>query len=151
MKNKRHKMILELIQNNDIDTQEDLLKLLKENQYHITQATVSRDIKELKLIKVPTENGKYKYKYNKPTIPQDSPNFLSIFSSSIAKIDIAQNMVVIKTISGMAQAICANIDSLHFDHLVGTIAGDDTIFIAMQDNKSAKNIVDIFQDLIFGR
>lgn len=151
MKNKRHDKILELIKNNDVDTQEELLRLLKESRYNVTQATVSRDIKELRLIKVQTDMGKYRYEYKEIDKENISLGFFGLFSSSVIKVEAAQNLVVIKSIGGMAQAICAGIDSMHFESLVGTLAGDDTIFIVMRDNENAKSVENKFQKLMFGR
>ncbi len=152
MKNKRHSKILELIQNNNINTQEELLRLLRENEYDVTQATVSRDIKELKLVKVQTDDGKYKYKYKDDIISENNAaGFLPMFSSSITKVEAAQNLVVIKSIGGMAQAICTGIDLLKIDSLIGTVAGDDTIFVALKDSKSAEYIAEKFQEMIFER
>ena len=139
MKAKRHAKILELISKREIDTQEELLKALRESQFNVTQATVSRDIKELRLIKALSPDGNYRY-----TAPGKQENkslrdkYVSILSDSILTIDYAGNTGVVKCNVGMAQAACAAIDGMEWDTLVGTLAGDDTIFILMRTEKDAK-------------
>lgn len=142
MKSKRHKKILELISDFSIETQEDLQKRLTENGFFVTQATVSRDIKELRLIKVQSGSGKYQYSV---TFKEDNADmslkFHSIFIQSVISIDFAGNIVVIKCYTGMANAACASLDSIHWSGVVGTLAGDDTIFIVMRDSKNASEFV----------
>lgn len=151
MKAERHAKILELIQNNNIDTQEELLGLLKENGYDVTQATVSRDIKELRLIKLPTSDGTYRYASDNTQVGDVVLGFFSVFSNSIIKTEAAGNMVVIQSLSGMAQAICAGIDSMRFQEIIGTIAGDDTIFIVARDESCANKLTGEIQKLLLGR
>lgn len=139
MKSKRLKDIVDIILSNDIDTQENLLAHLKERGYNVTQATVSRDINSLSLVKIPTDTG---YKY---ALPQRSEALLSdtkalfdeLIVSSIISIDHALNTVCIKCKSGMAQAVCARIDMAQPVNTVGTLAGEDTIFILMRTEKDA--------------
>lgn len=149
MKDKRHKKILELIDNFNIETQDDLLNMLKECGFNVTQATVSRDIKDLRLVKTIDNTGKYKYTLDVNLSNGVAYNSLKGFSYSIKSIDSSGNMVVIKTLSGMAQAVCANIDSMDVDNMLGTIAGDDTIFILMRDQESLNKFIDETRKLLF--
>lgn len=151
MKTKRHSKILELIQDNTIDTQEELLRLLKRDGYDVTQATVSRDIKELRLIKILASNGQYKYSTGKNETTDISVKFYSLFSDSVLNVEFAGNIVVLKCMVGMAQAVCAAMDSMHWDGVVGTLAGDDTIFILVRNENSAINLVSEFKKLIAGK
>ena len=142
MKSKRHAKILELIAQYEIDTQEELLSKLKENDYNVTQATVSRDIKELHLIKVQTGKSGYKYSTGAPKDNVDvSFKFHAVFSESVNKIDSVENIVVIKCYVGMANAACAALDSIEWKGMVGTLAGDDTIFCLMRDRQNAAAFV----------
>lgn len=129
MKKKRHEKILEIIQNNEIETQEELQDKLKALGFEVTQATISRDIKELRLLKELSGSGKYKYSTGRKIEKDFSNRLSSVFSESITSVDYAINTVVIKCFAGMANAACAAIDSMHWDGVVGTLAGDDTIFI----------------------
>ena len=138
MKSKRHSKILELIGTFEIDTQEELLNKLNENGFRVTQATVSRDIRELRLIKVQSAAGGYKYSINATKESVDmSFKFHAVFSESVNSIDYAENIVVIKCYVGMANAACAALDSIKWKGVVGTLAGDDTIFCVMRDKQGA--------------
>lgn len=128
MKKKRHSMILQLIEDYTIGTQEELLSKLKENGFTATQATVSRDIKELRLVKQMDKNGNYRYVEGKSETDEYLSKFNTIFSHSVISSDYAGNIVSIKCYDGMAQAACATFDNMSWEGLVGTIAGDDTIF-----------------------
>ncbi len=142
MKAKRHAKILELIEAQPIETQDELLTLLRENDFSVTQATVSRDIKELRLVKTLTPDGKYHYSVHaQPHKSEISNKFLLIFSESVKEIDSAGNMLVIKCLVGMANAVCTALDALHWSGVVGTLAGDDTIFMVMRDEHNAKELV----------
>ena len=149
MKDKRHKKILELIDNFNIETQDDLLNMLKECGFNVTQATVSRDIKDLRLVKTIDNTGKYKYTLDVNLSNGVAYNSLKGFSYSIKSLDSSGNMVVIKTLSGMAQAVCANIDSMDVYNMLGTIAGDDTIFILMRDQESLNKFIAETRKLLF--
>ena len=142
MKKKRHSMILKLIARYDIATQEELLEKLKENGFDATQATVSRDIKELRLIKQMNKNGGYSYVEGKSETEEYLSKFNVIFSHSVIASDYAGNMVVIKCHTGMAQAACATFDNMHWEGLVGTIAGDDSIFALCRTEALAKELKD---------
>ena len=137
MKNSRQQKILELIKEYDIDTQETLITKLSEAGYNVTQTTVSRDIKQLNLVKGVTAKGTYKYVA--PEVRRDSavPVLNSAITDSVTKIDTACNIVVIKTFPGMANAIAVCVDSLYHESVIGSVAGDDTILLVVADNEAA--------------
>ncbi|MBQ4517189.1 MAG: arginine repressor [Clostridia bacterium] len=136
MKQKRHAAILNLIANHEITTQEELATRLCEMGFRVTQATVSRDIKELRLTKIPLSGGLYKY--TQPAVNDSAwGQQMLILSKAVCSVCHAQNIVVIKTQAGMAQAAAAVLDSLLIEEIVGSLAGDDTIFCVTQDNDSA--------------
>ncbi len=139
MKLKRQSMILKLIEQQDISTQSELTDYLNEHGFNATQATVSRDIKELRLIKSVGKNGKSKYAVStQETSGIFSEKLLTIFKESVISYDNAQNIVVIKTMPGLASAACAAIDGMRTEDIVGTLAGDDTGFLLMHDTKIAE-------------
>lgn len=151
MKIKRQSKILELLENFNIETQEELCVKLKEQGFEVTQATISRDIKELKLIKILTDSGRYKYASSKNksnSAAQDITRLRSIFKEGAYGIDIAVNLVIIKCYAGMAQAVCAAVDASDSVSIVGTLAGDDTIFIAVRSEEQAVLLVNEFQKLL---
>ena len=131
MKVDRHAKIVELIGKYEIETQEELAEYLTEAGYQVTQATVSRDIRELKLSKVQAESGKQRY-----VVFQSqeglSDKYIRILRDGFLSMDMAQNILVIKTVSGMAMAVAAALDAIHFHEIVGCIAGDDTIMCAVR-------------------
>ena len=149
MKSKRQEKILELIEKYDVETQEDLADLLKKAGFVATQATVSRDIRELRLVKVSAgirEGRQNKSKYAADSVRNEldtrfTEKFKSILSEMVIKISSAGHMVVLKTYAGMAQAACATIDSLELPDIIGSLAGDDTIFIGMATETDALNFV----------
>lgn len=149
MKNRRHNKILEIISEYSVETQEELLDRLKIEGYDVTQATVSRDIRELKLVKTSNHFGGYKYSVtgekNSAVI---SAKYRNILKEAVEKIDCACNIVVIKTYSGMAQAAAAAIDNMEWNEIVGCVAGDDTIFIAMRSSEKAFEFYEKFNDLL---
>lgn len=142
MKYSRHAKILELIEKYPIETQEELADKLKEMGMDVTQATISRDIKELKLIKVLDSNGIYKYATVSNTEGPITNRLLTIFAESFTSCDYANNIVVVKTLPGMAQASASALDSLKWPEIVGTIAGDDTIMIVCRAEKMAEELVE---------
>lgn len=148
MKTKRHSKILELISEKDIATQEDLLIYLRESGFDVTQATVSRDIKELRLVKTMISDGKYRYAAASSDSSADIGTKYAVFSQSAKSVDYAGNIVVIKCFTGMANAACAVLDAMKHDGVVGTLAGDDTIFILMRDEKLAVVLVETIKKLI---
>ncbi|MBQ5398156.1 MAG: arginine repressor [Ruminococcus sp.] len=141
MKTRRQAQILDLINEHPIETQEELLRRLKENGFNVTQATVSRDIKELRLLKSLSPDGKYRYTSIKKSVSDSDDNVRGFFNSSVVSIKFAQNMVVIKTLAGMANALCASLDGMKLTGVIGTIAGDDTIFIVCLDTDNAEKLV----------
>ncbi len=142
MKSDRHAKILNIIREHPIETQDELLELLGRQGFNVTQATVSRDIKELRLVKTLGGDGKYRYSVSDSSTEDIRTNFAQIFSSSVKSVDCAQNLVVVKTLSGMANAVCAALDSTAKDSVVGTIAGDDTIFIACRTDEKARGLTE---------
>lgn len=138
MKFQRQAKILNIIQNHEIETQEELSEKLKILGYDITQATVSRDIKELRLIKILSANGKYKYAAAANEVEHSYIERLrNIFKECVTNVDYAQNMVVIKTLPGLGSAAAMAIDAMRINSVVGTIAGDDTVFIVMRTIEDA--------------
>lgn len=141
MKVKRHGKILEIINSKDIETQEELAEELKSSGMDVTQATVSRDIKELKLIKVLSLSGKYKYASILPVEKFLSNKLVTIFTQTVLSAENVGNFVVVKTITGSASAAAEAVDSLNFDGIAGTIAGDNTIFILTRSEEKAQELV----------
>ena len=140
MKNERQKKILELISQYEISTQDALMMRLREVGIDATQTTLSRDIRQLKLIKGPTGRGTYKYVVPDVVSKPSVPGHTSTLGDSVQKIEAAQNIVVIKTHSGMANAIAVCVESLHLSGIVGSVAGDDTILMVLRDNTCASNV-----------
>lgn len=139
MKTRRHSKILEIIERYDVETQEELIERLKQVGFEVTQATISRDIRELKLSKVMTAKGSYKYLLpvrNEAT----TPRFNSALTESITKVDCASNIIVLKTYPGMAQAVATGIDAINISDILGCVAGDDTIMIVIRNAQSAVEI-----------
>ena len=143
MKMERHSKIVELIGKYEIETQEELAEYLNKEGYNVTQATVSRDIRELKLSKIQTENGGQKYAVFHPQ---------TAFNDKYTRIsmDMAQNILVIKTVSGMAMAVAAALDAIHFSEIVGCIAGDDTVMCAVRTVDDTIVLMDKIRKLIAG-
>ena len=148
MKSARHQAILDLIEKHPIDRQEDLLAHLREEGFDVTQATVSRDIKELRLVKTLSRAGKYRYSTGSENISDMSSKFYSLFGDSVLSVESAQNILVIRCMVGMAQAVCASLDSMHWPAFVGTLAGDDTIFIVCRTEADAQESQEEFRKLI---
>ena len=137
MKYKRQKKILELIADYDIETQDDLIERLRESGYDVTQATVSRDIRELKLVKTAMPDRRYRYEVAQYEGIEISTKYRNIIKETVIKVDYVGNTVVLRTYTGMAQAAAAAVDGMGWDEIVGTLAGDDTIFILMRDTAAA--------------
>ena len=140
MKKARHDAILSLIENENIGTQEALLERLLEEGFSVTQATISRDIKALRLIKTPTGDGEYKYVYVQKDTEDYSQKYYSILSHSVISVNFAGNIAVVKCYTGMAQAACTAVDNIVMDKIVGTLAGDDTIFVLCKDEAAAAEL-----------
>lgn len=132
MKVNRHAKIIELINKYHIETQEELAEYLNREGFKVTQATVSRDIRDLKLTKIPSENGKQRYALHQHHESAMSEKYIRVLREGYLSMDMAQNILVIKTVSGMAMAVAAALDAIHFGEIVGCIAGDDTIMCAIR-------------------
>ncbi len=149
MKVERHSKIVELIGKHEVETQEELADLLNRAGFQVTQATVSRDIRELKLTKIQGENGKQRY-----TILHTQENlndkYIRILRDGFVSMDMAQNILVVKTVSGMAMAVAAALDSIHFHEIVGCIAGDDTILCAVRSVDDTILVMDKIRKLMAG-
>ena len=148
MKSKRHSMILKLIASGNIETQEELAKLLSAHGFEVTQATVSRDIKELRLIKVQTGEGRYKYATVERAESDMQDRFISLFSNCVISISSAGNIIVIKTMAGSASVAAEAIDSMKWSEIAGSIAGDNTIFVAIKDGRSISEVIKKFQKMV---
>ena len=147
MKSERYAKIVELIGKYQIETQEELARLLNENGFSVTQATVSRDIKELKLTKVSSGNGGQKY----DLVQQGdsvSEKYMHILKNGFVSMDMAQNILVIKTVSGMAMAVAAALDNLNWNEIVGCIAGDDTIMCAVRTVDDTKLVMNKIRKIV---
>ncbi|KNF07410.1 arginine repressor [Gottschalkia purinilytica] len=144
----RQSKILELIEAYEIETQEDLAEYLKKAGIDVTQATVSRDIRELRLVKVLSKSGKYKYAVMGQNTEGTTDRLIKIFKNSMISVDVAGHLLVIKTIPGAAQICASAIDSLGIEEIIGTIAGDDTIFVAINSIEKIKEILSIFNELL---
>lgn len=132
MKTNRQSKIIEIIQKNEVETQDELSALLEKDGFRVTQATVSRDIRELKLTKIPTASGRQKYAVITDATENLSKKYERVLREGFLSMDMAQNILVIKTVSGMASAVCAAIDAMKMREIVGSIAGDDTIMCAIR-------------------
>lgn len=148
MKKERHAKIIELIRMENIETQEELAEQLKNSGFIVTQATVSRDIRELKLTKVATGDGGQKYAAITRQSNEMNQKYIRILSEGFLSMDMAQNILVIKTVSGMAMAVAAALDALHWNEMVGCIAGDDTIMCAIRSVEDTKVLMQKIQKII---
>ena len=148
MKKNRHRQIVEIINKYDVETQEELANYLKEAGFDVTQATVSRDIRELKLTKVSNGRGRQRYiVLNQPNAHMKD-RFIRVLRDGFVSMDMAQNILVVKTVAGMAMAVAAAIDALDFPEVVGCIAGDDTIMIAVRTTEDTKNLMDKMHKMV---
>lgn len=149
MKKERQNKLLELISNKPIETQDELQKELVSSGFDVTQATVSRDIKELRIVKVLDSNGIYRYSTSgKNNTNAKEFQYREIFSHSAISIDYAVNNVVIKCHPGMAQGACASLDMMNCDNVLGTLAGDDTILVIVRTEKDAVELTNMLRNLI---
>lgn len=148
MKGNRHQKIIELVDNYNIETQEELAERLKEEGYQVTQATVSRDIRALKLSKVSCGNGKQKYIAIKQEDTHLSGKYIRVLKDGFVSMDKAQNILVIKTVSGMAMAVAAAVDAMEMEEIVGSIAGDDTIMAAVRTVEDTQVVMDKIMEMI---
>ena len=149
MKRQRQAKIMEIISTRNVETQEQLLQELQSAGFHSTQATISRDIKELRIVKELTNFGTYRYTTaTSETAGTFSSRLNTIFRESITSFDYAQNMIVIRTLPGLASAAASAIDAMNMSVVVGTLAGDDTVFIVMRDNNTAAAFCGEIQNLL---
>ena len=148
MKKRRQAKILEIITSQEIETQEELQELLNVFGFEVTQATISHDIKELRLVKELSSEGRYFYSTGKKNTQNINRRAGGIFNESIIKIDYALNTVVIKCFAGMANAACAAIDSMELKEVLGSIAGDDTIFILCTSEENAREFTQKLRNML---
>ena len=141
MKEKRQNKIREIIETKDIETQDELLSCLIQAGFQTTQATISRDIREMKLTKVSDGNGKQKYTVLQTADTDVLVKYHQVLNAGILNIDYAENMIVIRTVSGMAMAVAAALDNMNLPGVMGCIAGDDTIFCAVRGSQYCKNVI----------
>ncbi len=145
MKSGRQNEILKIISERDIETQNQLLEALRERGIQSTQATLSRDIKDMRLVKELSPNGSYRYTTSRVETDNYEERLRNIFRESIVSCDVAQNLFIIRTLPGLANGACSAIDAMHVDGLIGSLAGDDTAFLAMRDTESAKKLYHEFE------
>lgn len=149
MKNKRHKKILELIDNKVVETQEELATQLRNQGFDVTQATVSRDIKELKLIKVPVDGNTYRYASpQEPVFTHNIERMKRVFQDSVVGYDFSENLIVLKTFPGLAQGVASVIDIAKWPEIIGTVAGDDTILIVVKPKNKVQSLLAQFDSLM---
>jgi transcriptional regulator of arginine metabolism len=148
MKNARQAAILSIIEQNDVETQEDLAKKLKDMGIVVTQATVSRDIKELRLLKVLSASGGYKYATADKAEHGLSERFVRMFKDSVLSISYANNIIVIKTLAGSANVAAEAIDSMRLPEILGTMAGDNTVLVVARNEEEAAKTVDGFREML---
>ena len=148
MKNSRHTRILEIIGDYVIETQDDLIEKLKESGYPVTQATVSRDIKQLGLIKTATKDGGYKYTVARSDNSGNENKLKNIMKETVVNAQDAQKIIVVKTFPGMANAAAAALDALAGEAVIGSIAGDDTIFIVVRNSEDAMEFTNFIREII---
>lgn len=148
MKKRRQAVILELIKNNDIETQEELARMLAQEGFHTTQGTISRDIRELKLTKISGSDKKQKYAPLTMDNPQVSDKYRRVLSEGILSMDYSRNILVIKTVSGMAMACAAALDSISVAGILGSIAGDDTIMCVIKEAYVVEDVIGSIHDIL---
>ena len=148
MKAKRQRKIIELINNQDVVTQEELANLLIENGFAVTQATVSRDIRELNLTKVSVNGGGQKYAMPSTSNISLNSKYLRVLNDGVLTINTAENILVIKTVAGMAMAVCAALDAMKWTEIVGSIAGDDTIMCAVRSVEDTVKVMDKIRKIV---
>lgn len=141
MKQRRQAKIIEIVENNDIETQDELLTKLTEEGFNTTQATISRDIRDINLTKVSVPGGRQKYALGKSAGRESINSYKQVLSTCILSMEAAENLIVIKTVSGMAMAVGAALDNLSINGLMGCIAGDDTLFLAVRSREIVKSVI----------
>ena len=148
MKRNRQEAILRVISQYEVETQQELAQRLKEEGFEVTQATVSRDIRDMKLSKMPTGEGHQKYVRFHNDEKHLSGKYVNVLKEGFVSIDMAQNILVVKTVSGMAMAVAAAIDAMKYPEIVGTIAGDDTIMMAVRTFEDTKSLMNQILQLV---
>ena len=151
MKRQRHEVVVDLINRYDIETQEELAAYLREEGFDVTQATVSRDIRELKLSKIATGNGRQKYIIFRNDDSHLGDRFIRVLRDGFVSMSMAQNILVVKTLQGMAMAVAAAIDAMKFPEIVGCIAGDDTIMAAVKSVDDTMVVMDKINKILEGK
>lgn len=144
----RQNKILEIIAQNEVETQDELVQSLRNLNFDVTQATVSRDIKELGLIKILSDSKKYKYAYVETNEQQLSNKIVGIYKEVVISVKVAQNLVVVKTLKGFASGIASYIDKMNIDKLMGTVYGDDTVMCITENLSDAENVYDKLINII---
>jgi transcriptional regulator of arginine metabolism len=150
MKRERHEVVVELINKYDIETQEELAAYLRKEGFDVTQATVSRDIRQLNLSKVAAGNGRQKYVILKNEDTKLNDKYIRVLRDGFVSMNMAQNILVIKTVQGMAMAVAAALDAMRFPEIVGCIAGDDTIFAAIKSVDDTRTVIESLEEIIKG-
>ena len=148
MRLSRQNKILEIIKTNEVETQEQLLELLRDSGYNVTQATVSRDIRELQLIKGQTKEGKHRYISGNYDDRPISERFIRIFRETVLSYDAAQNLIIVKALSGCAGAAGEAIDCLSLEHIVGSVGGDNTLLVVVDHEDNVQSVIDEFDKLM---
>ncbi|MBR0596380.1 arginine repressor [Sinanaerobacter chloroacetimidivorans] len=148
MRYSRQNKILDIINTHEVETQERLVSLLRKSGYKVTQATISRDIKELQLVKTLSPSGKYKYTVGVSVDQPVSDRFIKIFKETIQSVSSSGNIIVVKTLSGCASAAAEAIDSLNFPNVIGSLAGDNTIFLVANDPSNVPALMNKFNEMI---
>ena len=153
MKKNRQMKVLEIISKHEVETQDELIELLRAEDYYVTQATISRDIRELDLIKISTQRGTYKYTVSShaENEKKKTTHFGNALVSSLVSIDYAQNIIVVKTVPGMSNAIAIEIDRIHILDMLGCVAGDDTIIMVMRNEERAMEVSSRLRELLSGK
>lgn len=148
MKVNRHAKIIELIGKYQVETQEELAAYLTQEGFKVTQATVSRDIRDLKLTKIPSEDGRQRYTVHQNIGTTMNDKYIRVLKDGFLSMDMAQNILVIKTVAGMAMAVAAAVDAMEFNEVVGTIAGDDTIMCAIRTTEDTTKVMDKINKMV---
>ena len=151
MKDKRHEKIIELINQYDIETQDELAEHLRNAGYQVTQATVSIDIRKLKLSKVPARDGKHKNALLNGVQHQMSEKYVGILREAFVSMDSAQNILVIKTVSGMAMALATALDNINWKEILGCVAGDDTVMCVIRTQEDTEAVMDELKKIVDGK
>lgn len=151
MRYSRQNKIIEIINNNEVDTQERLAALLRESGYEVTQATISRDIKDLQLVKTLSSSGKYKYAVSVSKDMPVSDRFIKIFRETVTSVDSSGNIIIVKTLSGCANAAAEALDTSNLPHIKGSIAGDNTFILIADDPENVPAIIEGFNEMLFTR